>query len=55
MICTTTGIRIIFQKDLETEFCIGRSTVTNILNLMEKKGFVRRESVSYDARLKSWR
>lgn len=42
----------IFQKDLETEFCIGRSTVTNILKLMEKKGYVRRESVACDARLK---
>lgn len=44
--------RDIFQKDIEAEFKIGRSTVTNILQLMEKKGFIRRESVPYDARLK---
>ena len=42
----------IFQKDIEAEFKICRSTVTNILQLMEKKGFIRRESVPYDARLK---
>ena len=34
------------------EFKICRSTVTNILKLMEKKGYIRRESVPYDARLK---
>lgn len=42
----------IFQKDLETKFCITRSTVTNILKLMEKKGYIERLSVEYDARLK---
>ncbi len=42
----------IFQKDIETQFSIGRSTVTGILKLMEKKGYIIRESVSYDARLK---
>lgn len=42
----------IFQKDIEAEFKICRSTVTNILKLMEKKGYIRRESVPYDARLK---
>ena len=42
----------IFQKDIEQAFSVGRSTVTNILQLMEKKGFVRRESVESDARLK---
>lgn len=26
----------IFQKDIEEEFCIRRSTVTSILNFMEK-------------------
>lgn len=44
--------RDIFQKNLEAEFCISRSTVTNILKLMEKKGYIRRETVSTDARLK---
>ena len=42
----------IFQKDIEQRFAVGRSTVTNLLQLMEKKGFVRRESVKQDARLK---
>ena len=42
----------IFQKDIEQRFSVGRSTVTNLLQLMEKKGFVKRESVKQDARLK---
>ena len=33
-------------------FSITRSTVTNILQLMEKKGYIRRVSVPQDARLK---
>ena len=44
--------RNIFQKDIETEFSIARSTVTCIVKLMEKKGYIRRESVEEDARLK---
>lgn len=42
----------IFQKDIEKFFSIGRSTVTNIIQILEKKGYVRRESVEHDARLK---
>lgn len=42
----------IFQKDIEKQFCVGRSTVTNILQLMEKKEYLRREFVEQDARLK---
>jgi len=42
----------VFQKDIEQKFSVGRSTVTTIIQLMEKKGYVVRESVSYDARLK---
>lgn len=42
----------VFQKDLETVFSCNRSTVTNILQLMEKKGYISRESVERDARLK---
>ena len=41
-----------FQRDLEREFRIRRSTVTGILQNMEKNGFIVRESVEYDARLK---
>lgn len=44
--------RDIFQKDLELEFSIRRSTASKILQLMEKKGFIKREAVEYDARLK---
>lgn len=42
----------IFQKDIEAAFSIARSTVTGILKLMEKKGYIYRESVERDARLK---
>lgn len=44
--------RDIFQKDFENEFSIRRSTASNILKLMEKNGFITRESVDSDARLK---
>lgn len=42
----------VFQKDIEKHCCVGRSTVTNVIQLMEKKGLIRRESVENDARLK---
>lgn len=42
----------IYQRDVEKEFQIRRSTVTGTLQLLEKKGFIRRESVEWDARLK---
>lgn len=42
----------VFQRDLEKEFGITRSTASKVINLMEQKGFVERKSVSYDARLK---
>jgi len=42
----------VFQKDIEQQFSICRSTVTNIIQLMEKKGYIARESVGHDARLK---
>ena len=32
----------VFQRDIEREFSITRSTVTNILQLMERKGYIRR-------------
>lgn len=44
--------RVIFQRDLEDEFGITRSTASKVLSLLEKKGFITRESVSHDARLK---
>ena len=42
----------VFQKDIENEFGITRSTVTGIIKLMEQKGFITRISVPKDARLK---
>ena len=42
----------VFQRDIEREFSITRSTVTNILQLMERKGYIERQSVPRDARLK---
>jgi len=46
------GKQDIFQKDIELEFNIRRSTATGILQLMEQKDLIIREGVSYDARLK---
>ncbi len=42
----------IFQRDVETEFTIRRSTATGILKLMEKNGLITRIPVGFDARLK---
>ncbi|MBS6517678.1 MAG: winged helix-turn-helix transcriptional regulator [Clostridium sp.] len=42
----------IFQKDVEAEFHIRKSTATGILQLLEKKGFICREGVERDGRLK---
>ena len=42
----------VFQRDIEREFSITRSTVTNILQLMERKGYIARRSVPQAARLK---
>ena len=42
----------VFQRDIEKEFCIRRSTATEILNNLEKQNLITRESVQQDARLK---
>ena len=44
--------RDVFQRDLEKAFNIRRSTATVMLQNMEQKGFVVREPVEWDARLK---
>ncbi|WP_313528298.1 MarR family winged helix-turn-helix transcriptional regulator [Anaerotignum sp.] len=44
--------RDIFQRDLEADFNVRRSTVSGILQNLEKKGLIIRESVNQDARLK---
>lgn len=42
----------VFQKDLEDQFGITRSTASKVLILLEKKGIIQRISVASDARLK---
>ena len=42
----------VFQRDIEEEFKIRRSTATGILQLMEKNGLLERHAVPSDARLK---
>ncbi len=44
--------RDVFQRDIEETFNITRSSVTGIVKLMEEKGYLTRQSVSGDARLK---
>ena len=41
-----------FQRDVEAEFQIRRSTATEILKMMEQNDLIRRVPVDYDARLK---
>lgn len=43
----------IFQKDIEHEFNIRKSTATNILRLMEKKGLIYKKVDQRDTRLKA--
>lgn len=42
----------IFQRDIEHEFDLSRSTVSTILKELEKEGLIERKSVIIDARLK---
>ncbi len=44
--------KVIFQKDLEKEFGMTRSTASNVLKLMETKKLIKREEVENDHRLK---
>lgn len=41
-----------FQKDIEKEFSMNRSTTSEMLKLMDKNGLIQRIPVDYDARLK---
>lgn len=43
----------IFQRDIEREFEIQRSTTTVLLQRMEKKGLIQRHTSSKDARQKA--
>jgi len=42
----------VFQRDIEAEFNIRRSTATGMLKLLENNSYIRRVSVPDDARLK---
>lgn len=42
----------VFQKDLEAFLSLRSSSVTSLLQLMEKHGLIRREAVAGDRRLK---
>lgn len=42
----------VYQKDLEKQFSIRRSSVSKMLSSLEEKGLVMREGVKGDARLK---
>lgn len=42
----------VFQRDIEKEFDITRSTASKVIDLMEQKGLIERQKVSSDARLK---
>ncbi len=42
----------VFQKDMEADFHMAKSSVTAALQSLEKAGYVRRTSVERDARLK---
>lgn len=42
----------VFQRELEEEFKIRKSSVTSVIQIMEKKGLIRRIQVPGDARKK---
>ncbi|MDO4261352.1 MAG: MarR family transcriptional regulator [Eubacteriales bacterium] len=42
----------VFQKDIEAEFSVNRSTASKMLTLMEKKKLIRRTNCASDSRLK---
>lgn len=42
----------VFQRDIETKFSMRRSTVSGILDVMEKNNLITREHVESDARLR---
>ncbi len=43
---------VVFQRDLEHEFNVRRSTMSKTLSLLEQKGYITREDVDSDKRLK---
>ncbi|MDR2448100.1 MAG: MarR family winged helix-turn-helix transcriptional regulator [Treponema sp.] len=51
-IYTQGKCRDIFQRDVEAAFDIRRSSVTSVIHGLEQSGFIRRENVEDDGRLK---
>lgn len=51
-ICFRSQYGPVYQKDVEDEFHVRRSTATGILKLMERNGLIEKESVAEDMRLK---
>jgi DNA-binding MarR family transcriptional regulator len=47
-----TQHKSVFQRDIELEFNMRRSSTSTMLTNMERLGVIRRESVDYDGRLK---
>lgn len=45
----------VFQKDLEAVLDVRRSTISNVLGILEQKGYILRESFPTDARVKKLR
>ena len=41
-----------FQKDIEKNFKVGKSSIAGTLKMMEEKGYILRQAVEGDARLK---
>ena len=44
--------REVYQRDVQNQFSLGRSTVAGLLKAMERDGLITRASVEQDARLK---
>ena len=42
-----------YQRDLEMEFGITRSTASKVLQLMEQKELIRRENAQHDGRMRT--
>lgn len=47
------GEEAVYQRDLEMEFGITRSTASKVLQLMEQKDLIRRESAAHDGRMRT--
>ena len=47
-----TAGKCVYQRDIESEFKIRRSSVSSVLDTMEKNGYVIRKQTQQDARLK---